>query len=76
MTPPPDPAARRRQIKLATIVVIAAIVLWMLVSMLGGALGLPVRFAFLADLAAMAAMIWALVVAIRVWRGTRDRGDV
>ena len=60
--------AQRRQLRLAGAVIILVMVAWFGVSALGGALGLPVRFAFLIDLAAMAAMIWALVVLYRVWR--------
>ncbi|MEM6743457.1 MAG: DUF5337 family protein [Pseudomonadota bacterium] len=44
---------------------------WMGLSVLGGRLGLPVRFAFLVDFACLAAFAWALFVLIDVWR----RGD-
>lgn len=50
------------------IVIAAAMVLWMGAQWLGGLLGLPARYVFLFDFAAMAAMIWALVVTWQIWR--------
>lgn len=41
---------------------------WMGVTWLGGKLGLEVRYAILADLVALAAFFWALVVLFQVWR--------
>ncbi len=67
---PPDPLVR--QTRQASIVIFVAMLGWMLVSWLGGYLGLPVRFAFLADLAALGALAWALIVLYRVWRKRRD----
>ena len=67
MLPGPDDA-QKGQIRLAAIVIVAAMLLWALGSLLGGQLGLPVRFAFLLDLAVMAAMVWALIVLFRIWR--------
>jgi hypothetical protein len=46
-------------------------VLWMGASFLGGQLGLPPRFAFLFDLAAIAALVWALIVTYWVWKARR-----
>ncbi len=63
----------KRSIKQAAIVIIAAMVLWMAGSLLGGQLGLPVRFAFLLDLAVLAAFLWAVIVLIRIWR-RQDNG--
>ncbi|MEM6438887.1 MAG: DUF5337 domain-containing protein [Pseudomonadota bacterium] len=59
------------RIRLASIVIIVAMLAWMGLSVLGGRLGLPVRFAFLVDFACLAAFAWALFVLIDVWR----RGD-
>jgi Na+/citrate or Na+/malate symporter len=58
----------KRQIRQAAIVIIAAMVIWMAGSALGGQLGLPVHFAFLLDLAVLAAFLWAIIVLIRIWR--------
>jgi hypothetical protein len=38
---------------------------------LGGQLGLPIRLAFLFDLAAIAALVWALIVTYWVWKARR-----
>lgn len=62
----------RAQTRLAAVVIIVAMVAWMAGSMLGGALGVPVRFAFLLDLACLAALTFALVVLLRVWRARRE----
>ncbi len=62
---------RRGQIRLAAIVMSATMVLWMGASFLGGQLGLPPRFAFLIDLAAIAALVWALFVTYWVWKARR-----
>ena len=60
------------QARIAAIVILVAMVGWMGVSFLGGQLGLPARFAFLADLAALAAFAWAGIVLFRVWRSQSD----
>ena len=62
------------QARIASIVILVAMVGWMGVSFVGGQLGLPVRFAFLADLAALAAFAWAGIVLFRVWR-SQPRGE-
>lgn len=69
----PDPAdvQRARQARLVAIVLAVTMVLWMGAQLLGGQLGLETRFAFLFDLAAIAAFVWALVVTYRIWRGRR-----
>ncbi|MBF9046280.1 hypothetical protein LSUCC0031_04030 [Rhodobacterales bacterium LSUCC0031] len=61
----------RGQIRLAAIVMAVTMVLWMAASFLGGQLGLPARFAFLFDLAAIAALVWALIVTYWVWKARR-----
>ncbi|MGG7644041.1 DUF5337 family protein [Rhodovulum sp. YNF3179] len=70
-----DNGATRAETRLAAIVIIATMALWMGASYLGGRLGLPVRFAFLIDLAALAAFFWALVVLFRVWRKRQEHGE-
>lgn len=61
----------RRQIRAAAITMAATMILWMGASFLGGRLGLPPRFAFLVDLAAIAALVWALIVTYWVWKARR-----
>lgn len=60
------------QIRIAAIVMAAAMLLWMGGQYLGGQLGWPVRFVFLFDLAAMAALVWALFVTYQVWKARRQ----
>ncbi|MEM0976907.1 MAG: DUF5337 family protein [Pseudomonadota bacterium] len=61
----------QRQSRLAAIVMAVTVVLWVGVSILGGQLGWPVRFAFLFDFAALAAFAWSLIVLLRVWRRSK-----
>jgi hypothetical protein len=61
-----------RQARLASVVIAATMVLWLGAQFLGGTLGWPPRFAFLFDLAALAAFIWALAVTYRIWRARRN----
>lgn len=65
---------QKAQTRLASIVIVVAMVGWMLVNFLGGKMGLPARFAFLADFAAMAAFAWSLIVLFLVWR-QRQKGE-
>jgi hypothetical protein len=65
---------QKSQTRLASIVILVAMLSWMVVSFLGGKMGLPVRFAFLADFAAIAAFAWALIVLFKVWR-QRQEGE-
>ena len=60
------------QIRVAAIVMAGAMLLWMGGQYLGGQLGWPVRFVFLFDLAAMAALVWALFVTYQVWKSRRQ----
>ncbi len=65
---------QKAQMRLASIVILVAMLGWMSITFLGGKIGLPVRFAFLADFAALAAFAWALIVLFRVWR-QRQEGE-
>lgn len=57
-----------KQARQAAIVIFATMLVWIGAQVIGGQLGWPTRFAFLFDLIAGAAFIWALVVLFRVWR--------
>ena len=59
--------------RLAALVVAGTMLLWMGAQVLGRSLGLPVRFAFLFDLAEIAALVWALFVAYQVVRARRGQ---
>lgn len=70
-----DKNESKQSTRLAAIVIIVAMLLWMGVSFLGGKLGLPTHFAFLADLFALAAFAFALIVLFRVRRERRTNKD-
>jgi hypothetical protein len=61
----PSQAAPARRI---AIVMLATVLLWMGAQFLGGWLGWDPRFAFLFDLAAIAAFIWVLARTWQIWR--------
>jgi hypothetical protein len=68
-----DPDLRTaRQARFVGLVMAATMILWMGAQWLGGRLGLPERYVFLFDFAALAAFIWALVVTYQIWRRRRD----
>lgn len=70
----PDPMDLKRaaQTRLVAIVIAVTMVLWMGAQWLGGEMGWQTRFAFLFDLAALAAFLWALVVTYQIWRGRQS----
>ncbi len=70
----PDPIDLKRaaQTRLVAIVIAVTMVLWMGAQWLGGEMGWQTRFAFLFDLAALAAFLWALVVTYQIWRGRQS----
>ncbi|WP_010141404.1 DUF5337 domain-containing protein [Oceanicola sp. S124] len=64
-----------RKGRMVAVVIAATMVLWLGLQVLGGQLGLPERFVFLFDFAAIAAFVWALVVVAQIWRARRnDKG--
>ena len=67
--------AARRQIRLAAAVILATGLIWVAASWAGGRLGLPPRYAFLFDFAALGAFSWSLVVLVRNWNGSTAGGD-
>jgi uncharacterized membrane protein len=70
---PQDFEARQaRKGRMVALVIAATMLLWMGAQWLGGQMGWPVRFVFLFDLAAIAALVWALVVTYQIWRARRD----
>ena len=56
------------EVRLVALVIAGAMIGWMFVQYLGGQLGWPPKYVFLADLAALAAFVWALVATYRIWR--------
>ncbi len=59
-----------RKARMVGIVMASTMALWLGAQVLGGRLGLPVRYVFLLDMAALAAFVWALIV---VWQIRRER---
>ena len=57
-----------KQARQAAIVIFATMLIWVGAQVIGGQLGLAPKYAFLLDMLAGAAFIWALVVLLRVWR--------
>ena len=60
-----------RKARLVALVIAGAMLLWLGAQVLGSRLGLDPRYAFLFDFAAIAALIWALVVTWQIWRQRR-----
>lgn len=60
--------AQTRQMRLVAVVIAVAMLAWLGVQWIGAQQGWPAKYAFLADLMAMGAMIWSLVVTWRIWR--------
>ena len=70
LTPERDQALAR-QGRLVAIVIAVAFILWLAGNWVGGQLGLPAKYAFLFDFAALGAFVWAFIVALRIWRERR-----
>ncbi|WP_299140557.1 DUF5337 family protein [uncultured Tateyamaria sp.] len=61
-----------RQGRIAALVIAGAALLSIFSPVIVTGLGLPRRFEILLLLFALAAFIWALVVAVRIWQKSRD----
>jgi len=61
-----------RQARMVAIVIAVTMIAWIGAQWLGREIGLAGRYAFLFDLAALAAFFWALVVTYQIWRKRRD----
>ena len=57
-----------RQMRLAGAVIAVAMLLWLAVQVAGAQWEWAAKWAYLADLAAMAAFVWSLLVTWRIWR--------
>ena len=57
--------------RLVGAVIALTMLVWLAVNWAGRQYGWPVHYAFLADLAAIGALVWALLVTWRVWRRGR-----
>jgi hypothetical protein len=54
--------------RLVGAVIALTMILWLVANWAGRQLGWPSHYAFLADMAAMGALIWSLLVVWRIWR--------
>lgn len=61
-------AADRAQMRLAGGVIAVAMLAWLAANWAGRRFGWPAEYAFLADLAAIGALVWSLLVTWRIWR--------
>jgi membrane associated rhomboid family serine protease len=69
MRPDPDPNRQTAlQMRLVAVVLAGTMILWIGAQWLGGVYGWQPRFAFLADLCALAGFTFALLVTYRIWR--------
>jgi hypothetical protein len=72
MTRPSDAdLSLARQQRAAGFAIAGAMVVWMLLQFLGAQGYITARVLFLFDFAALAVMVWSLVVTYRVWRKRR-----
>ena len=73
MTQPLDKErAFAAQMKRVGMVLLGTIVLWVLVQDYGSQQNWAPRYALLADMAALAAFVWALVTTWRLWKQRND----
>jgi hypothetical protein len=56
------------QMRLVAVIIALAMVLWLGVQLLGLEYGWAAEWAYLADLAAIGAFVWSLIVTWRIWR--------
>ena len=61
-------AAQAAKGRLVSLVIAGTMILWIAAQAVGKMLGLPGRYALLLDFAALAALFWALVVGLQIWR--------
>ena len=59
---------------MVALVIAVTMILWLGGQWLGGKLGLDPAYAFLGDLAALAAMFWSLVVIWQLWQRQKRAG--
>ncbi|MEL7212482.1 MAG: DUF5337 domain-containing protein [Pseudomonadota bacterium] len=67
-----EEAALARKGRVAALVIAGTMLIWLAAQVAGPALGMPGRFTFLFDFAALAGLFWALVVTYQIWRARRQ----
>jgi len=58
--------------RLVALVIAVAMLVWLAANWAGRRYGWPSEYAFLADLAAIGALVWSLMVTWRIWRRRAD----
>lgn len=56
------------QTRIVAVVIAVTMMAWLGFQWLGSRFDLPAKYAYLADLMAIAAMVWSLIVTLRIWR--------
>ncbi len=69
---PEEERRTARTARMVALVIAVTMVAWIGAQWLGPKMGLAGRYAFLFDLAALAAFFWALVVTYQIWRKRRE----
>lgn len=75
MKPDPDTAleaAIARRGRIVALIIAGTMLLWLGAQWIGPAMGMPGRYALLFDLAALAALIWAMFNIYQMRRARRD----
>ena len=67
--------AGKADIRLASKVIVMAVLAWVGLTLLGGQLGWPIRFAFLIDMLSLTALGWAMWTIFKVWRAGAGKGS-
>lgn len=66
--------ALARKGRVAALVIAGAMLIWLAAQWIGPAMGLAGRYALLVDFAALAAFVWAFIVALQIRRARRQDG--
>lgn len=70
--PSPEQMSRARQGRTASLVIAGSMLFWIAAQWIGPQIGLAGNYAILIDLIVLAALFWALVVSVRLWRKRND----
>lgn len=71
----PQDAVLAAKGRLVSIVIAGTMILWLLALWIGPKMGMPGRYAFLFDFAALAGLFWALMVSLQIRRARNAARD-
>tara|TARA_R110002094_G_scaffold44158_7_gene56084 strand:- start:592 stop:813 length:222 start_codon:yes stop_codon:yes gene_type:complete len=66
-----DDKALARKGRMVGLVIAGTMLIWIAANFMGPVLGLPGRYVFLFDFAALAALFWAMVLIYQMWQARR-----